>query len=487
MGNLKKQAVSGVKWSGFQTIIVAISAPLLMLVKARFLTPSEFGTLSIITITIGLFNTIENFGISQAIIQRDEISKIEKSSLNVFNILFVTLLAVILFILSPFISSFFSDQNLEFLLRLVSLYLILNGPSLLYRAFLEKDFYFKELAIIRVLREGILAAATVLLLFLGYGLTGIVVAQLMAIGFSTVLTLYISYRHRVLLFSFAFKIKSLEPFMKFGLFVFGKQLMTFLTHHLDELIIGYLLSNEILGFYYFAKNMLSRLRELLTSSFSKVLFPLLSKVKNDRRKLSAAYNDISRYLAVAAFPIFIGIALTAHQFIPFIFGEEWIESVPYFRIFSIILIPYILTANIATSLLYSIDKPNLVFLTDVVINSLYLILLLVVTSNGVFAILYAYSAYIILKTGTLQFLTSKFLETGFITYLLSFRKVLLVTVLMSAAILLTQWAFDDLINHDLIEFLISVVVGVGVYILSFILIDKKTIVELKSMVMSQLS
>ena len=369
------------------------------------------------------------------------------------------------------------------LLPLLSIIVFLNGPIVLFTAFLEKDFYFKELSIIDMSRQIILFISTYVFLFGGLGLRGVVIGQIVAITLKFILVLLVSYKKDYIHFNIHFNVHEIKPYIKFGLFIGGKQLMTQLTHHVDELIIGYFLSAEVLGLYFFAKNLLNRLRALITTAFSKVLLPLLSKVKNDLERLTRTYNAISRYVGVFAFPVFIGIALTADSFIPVLFGEEWLPSVEFFIILSIAYIPEMLTANLATSLLYSVNKPNLVLYLDIIANGIYIALLLLFSwlGLGIYTIVGLYAIYLIGKTTASQYLTQQHLHSTFKEYLGLFKYSLLATLVMGATVLALRYILLDL-NSLLFKLIIYIVAGVTSYIITYVLIDKKTLKEIINLV-----
>lgn len=483
MSKLKDQAINSVMWTTIRTILTSLCGPLLLLVKARYLTPAEFGVMAILNVVVGILNVLENFGFSQAVIQRDVVSKDERSSLFFFEIFFCLIVGGLLILLAPVAADFFDMPPLTRLFSLLSLVVFMNGPVLLFTAFLEKEFHFKELSIIQIIREVTVLIATFLFLVFGFGLTGVVLGQIVAVGVMTVLILTVAFRYDLLHLKVHFRFREVKGFLKFGVFVSGKQMMTHLTHHIDEMIIGYFLSAEVLGLYHFAKNMLGRLRTLITTSFAKVLFPILSKVKNDPKRLTTAYNDISRYIGVFAFPVFIGIAITAHLFIPVFFGEQWVDSIPFFQILSITFIPYILTANLSTSLLYSVGKPNLVFYTDVIVNSGYVLLLVIISwlGWGIYPVVILYTVYIFVKTLTLQYLTSTHLHTTFRSYLALFKYIVVVSLLMIGAVLGIQYMLHWF-THDLIELIISIVSGVCVYFAGSYWLDKQTLLDIKQLV-----
>lgn len=475
--NLKHKAIKGVKWTTVKTGIVGLIGPISQIIKAKYLSPEEFGYIAVIMVFIGLLDIVENFGISQAVIQKENINKEEASSLFFLNIMLGGFLGAILFLAAPSISKFYSMPKLEYFLRWLCLIIVIGGPAHLFRAFLEKGLHFKQLSLIDITRNLIMLTAVTSFLISGYGILGVIYGYIISALFNAVLLIFISLKTNTISISFRFNLTKVYPFLKFGAFVSGKQIMTYLAHRTDEVIIGYFLEPEVLGIYYFGKNMLEKLRGLITTSFSKVLFPLFSQLKNDRLKLSYTYLKISKYIAVVSFPIFTGIAVTAHLFVPLIFGEQWNGSVIVFQVFSLTLLLLVLTANVSTSLLYSINKPDVVFYIDVITNVLYCSSLLLFVPHGMIAILAVYCGYIIGKTLFLQYYTNKQLVNSFIHYFSQIGRILFISGLMVLGVFLFQIMTFRL--QSLEKFIGSVIIGVGLYTGLITVWEKETVKELR--------
>lgn len=484
MSDLKNKAVNSVLWSTVRTVIMSLSGPLLLIVQARYLSPAEFGVMAILNVFISIITVIENFGLGTAVIQKDIVTKNERSSLFFFQIILSSFFGLLLIVFSPVVGDIFDMGMLDSLLPLLSLTIFFNGPVVLFTAFLEKEFHFKSLSIIQIVQESTLFLTTaIFLIFFDMGLLGVVVGKIISVAVAAISIIYESFRHDLLHLSMHFKISEVRPFIKFGVMVFVKQISTQVTHHIDEVIIGYFLTAEALGYYHFAKNLLNKLRAVISTSFAKVLFPLLSQVKNDIKRLTNAYNTISKFLGMFAFPIFIGIAITSHLFIPVFFGEEWLRSVPYFVILSVAYIPYLAITNLATSLLYSVNKPTIVLKVELFVNVGYVVLLLVLSwmNIGIYPVVILYAIYLTVKTTILQLFTNKYLLSSFIEYLKLFKNSVLGSIFMAILVLITQWTLFPFVNH-LVELLISIAIGFGSYLVAYILLDRQTIIEFISLI-----
>ncbi len=479
MSSLRKQAISSVKWTTLKTAVVGITGPILLVVKARFLSPEEFGYIAVILIFIGLFRLLESFGISQAIIQRDEVSVQESSSLFFFNIFLSLFLAGLLYVVSPLVAAFFSLPALEEYLRIVCILVLITGPSLLFRAFLEKQMYFKHISLIEIARNLVILGTTTLFLVWGLGVLGVIYAQIIGAALVTLAILIVTTLFRTTSISLYFNPVKLIPFLRFGFFVSAKQLMTFATHNLDKVVIGYFLTPEILGIYHFGKQMLEKVRSLMTMSFGKVLLPVLSRLKHEPHKLTFAYQRISRYIAFAAFPIFLGIAATAHLFVPVIFGEQWLDSVIVFQVFSVAVILLALTANVSSSLLYAVNKPDQVFYIDVVTNLIYFATLFLFAAQGMLAVLIAYSCYVIYKTLTLQYFANRQLLYSFLSYFRDLAIPAASALVMVAAVLGFQMISQTVMGLAY-QLAGSIVIGALVYISMSFIFAQETLNNLKT-------
>lgn len=487
MSELKNKAVNSIMWTSIRTIVGLVASPLLLILKGRFLTPTEFGVLSIINIFIAVIGVIENTGLNKAIIQKDSISKNEQSSLFIFQTMIGTILSLLMVLFSPLISQIFDMDSLRIYLPLMSLTLIFTAPILILSAFLEKELRFKELSIIEIARSiALLISTAVLFIFFDLGLLAVVLGQIVSSITGLILISLVTYFDHSFHFLFKFNFSEVLPFLKFGINVIGKELLTKLTNHFDEIIIGFFLSADILGYYYFAKNTISQLRAIVSGALSKVMYPLLSQVKNNIQQLTNFYIKITKYLGLIAFPIFIGMAVTAELFIPILFGEQWSNSVNIFIIISIASILNFVTTNLATSLLYSLNKPNKVLNIDLIVNGVYIFLLMFVSwlNIGIYSIVIVYTFYLITKPIILQFLASTQLSLSFRKYLLSFKTPVLSSLVMAFVVLLTQYLFSSIFNAIFV-FLLSILVGGIIYLSTSIVLDKKTIVELKDIVLNR--
>ncbi len=480
MEGLKKRAVSSVKWTTFQTLVSASLALIFQIIKARYLSPKDFSYLAIIMICIGLSNMLKNFGISQAIIQRSEITKEENSTLFLFNIIFSIFLYILIIMFADLIAKFFSLPDLAYFLKLSTIVIIVGSPSLLFRAFLEKKLFFKEISLIAIINSILIVLTTSIFLICRLGLLSIIYGNILSTLITTLMIIFISHKYKLIILKWYFNFKNLYPFLKFGFYVTAKQLLNFSSAHIDEIIIGYFFPSETLGFYYFGKNLLFRIRGLITAPFSKVIFPIFSKLQNNKKKLRLIYQKLAKYLAIIYFPFFLGIALTAHLFVPLLFGEKWSGSIIVFQVMSVTLFFATMHSNVASSLLYTFKKPNIAFNLDMTIGLIYFFFLYFFALKGVIVILLISLTKNIALFFMFQYFANKQLSYNFLTYLFNLKNIYILSIILAISVYIFQNCTLSFLNQ-LTQLIGSIICGAVIYIIGSLLLEKKAILELKAL------
>lgn len=469
--NFKDKAISGVKWTSLFSMANALLGVGYRLILVSLLAPSEYAYVAVLSLFIGISDLISNLGIGEAVLQRDEVSNKQLSSLYYFEVSISILLAIILFVMAPLIENFYGYNELTSLLRLTSITLFLNGSSSLFRVMLQKTFQFKWVVIgnlIKLISDIVLTISFVLM---GLGIYGYVYGTVISTVLYLLFLSYCSFSKTNLKLHLHFNIKDIIPMVKFGFFISAKQIFSFGASKIDEVIIGGFLPAEVLGIYFFAKDFIKKPQSLITLSFSQVMLPVFSKFKNELNRLSNFYKNTSRYIGLIAFPVFAGIAVTAELYVPLLFGNEWIASIVPIQLFSITGILLVLTANFSTSLLYAIDKPNQVFYIEIITNLSYFSLLFLVSRFGMYAIIMSYVMYIFLKTFLLQLLVGKSLGFSMKNYIKSQSNIILFSLVMAISV---KVAIEILTFLNLwVALILVILIGAIIYLTLIFIFEKE--------------
>ena len=107
---------------------------ILGLFLARLLTPEDFGLFATLGIFLALSNSFVNSGFGQAIIQGKSITYKEETAVFTFNIIVSVAFSFLLICFSNYIAKFYGKDELEGMIRVMSLTIVLNALSLVPRS-----------------------------------------------------------------------------------------------------------------------------------------------------------------------------------------------------------------------------------------------------------------------------------------------------------------------------------------------------------------
>lgn len=470
--DLKEKVQKGFKWTAIKTLFNSIIQPFYRIFLALLLLPSEFAYIAVITLIVSFAEMLNNVGIGEAVIQREDVTRKDLSSLYFFNLIITWIIACTLFLVSGSIAKYYSMDGLDKIVKYLSILVIINGSTSLFKFYLHKEFCFKETTLIQIIKITIEIIISIFLIFIGNGVWGYVFGVLISSVVHGVLLTYIVFSKTDFRLSLFISIKNLNRFLNFGIFVGAKKTLTFISHRLDEIIIGGLLSAEILGAYYLAKNILLQFQSLITTSFGQVLLPLFSNLKSDLKASKEYYINILSVVSLISFPIFVGVILTAEYFVPFIFGEEWNLSIDVFKLLAIPIIVEVLSAGITSSLLYSRNKTVLVFNIDLIFLIGYSILLLTFNNHSLTNIIFLYSGYMILKFIVSQYFLNRIISLTYKDYVNIFKESLIATTIMAIVLIVVKLLLEKYLSTSLL-LIICVFLGAVVYTIANLILNKE--------------
>ncbi|WP_066222815.1 MOP flippase family protein [Formosa haliotis] len=334
--SVKKQAISGVKWTTVSTITLAVSALLKISVLARFLDPSAFGLMAIITFVLGFMDLFMDMGITSAILHKQDIKKEEYASLYWLNVMFSVLLFVLIVLLSPFIASFYSENELLKLIPLAGVIIIFSALGRQFKTILQKELQFKLMAIVDICSALLALIFAIILAINDYGIYALVYAALVQYGLNNILYLVIGIKHNPIVFHFNYQ--ETKPFLKIGIYQVGGQVVNYFNRDLDILIIGKFFGTDILGGYSLAKQLVLRPTQILNPIITKVASPVLAKFQRDIILLKDNYLKLLKIVSSLNTPIYLGLIVFAPFVIDILYGSNFLHITSLVRILCIYML-----------------------------------------------------------------------------------------------------------------------------------------------------
>jgi PST family polysaccharide transporter len=118
-------------------------------------------------------------------------------------------------------------------------------------------------------------------------------------------------------------VKHSKELFNFSIWLTIGQIINTLNWNFDQLIIGWFLGKAPLGFYSVGNNLAIMPTRETTRPITTTLFPAFSRLKDDRERLSAAYQKAQALVTAITLPAGVGMALIADPTVRLFMGQKW--------------------------------------------------------------------------------------------------------------------------------------------------------------------
>ncbi|GEM_PF-664511 len=428
-----EQAKSGVRWVGIGQVGNRLLSMASTIVLARLLMPEDFGVIALARLVLGFILLLSAWGIDAAIIVEEKRVKQIANVAFWINLAIMVILAIIVFILSPWVKKFYATPILQPILIWMGVGLVLQSFELVPRTLLNRELNYKYLTIVNLTVESFTNFLVILLAFLGCGVWSLVIPQILASPLRLVPYWIRSRWHP----SLYIERTDLKRVLSFGKSVLGAELVRYLNTNADYFLIGKLLSKAKLGYYMFAFNLANWPVENIVKVINTVSLPALSKLQSNLAELRRLYLRMTELIALVTLPIFGILVGITHELVVVVYSQKWIPAVRPLQIIVIYGIMRSLFAPAGRIFLIQ-KKPHYLFF----INLLQLPLLITAIWFGIqeAEILgVAVGVAIVLSLGgvTTLIVISKMLSMPII----EFAKVLRAGFICTLIFLFTGWVF----------------------------------------------
>jgi O-antigen/teichoic acid export membrane protein len=322
---LATQARAGVRWTATSSAIAAVNDVIRNICLARFLQPLDFGLMAIVYVAMGFAEMYADAGISAAVIQRQNATRAQLSTLYWLNLASGFSIAAIMWSLAPAVGLLTSESRVVPIMRLVCAVFAITPTCVQFDLLLQKDLAFKYLARRNVVATCVQSVVAITLAARGFGVWAMAWGYVSMSLANMCLLLPIGLRRYRPLFHFRWK--DLDGFLRFGLYQLGERTGYYLAQKVDQVLIGATLGASALGMYSFAWNIagqpLTRINPILT----KVAFPIFSKAQDNMPKMRRGYLRLTSVVTAVNAPLLVGLLVVAPIVIPLVYGEKWLQSV----------------------------------------------------------------------------------------------------------------------------------------------------------------
>lgn len=323
----------GTAWTTISTISVALAQLLRISILTRFLDKADFGVMAIITFVMGLTYTFSDLGFASAIMHKKDISKSEFSSLFWIQFLLFALFYLLALLISPYISNFYEEPSLSYLIPIALIDLFFLGIGKLYDVVLQKQFQFKTIAIRNIVSVCVSLVVAVVFAYYGWGIYSLVMSTLLQ---SAVLYMWnFCSGQKYYQLQFRCSILEVRPLLKIGFYQMCTQLLDYMSSRLDILILGKSLGTDLLGVYNLAKELVLKVVVIINTVANKVSLPIFSHMQDNVSRLRENYLHMLKILVAIVFPCCFLFSVCSPIIVYLFYGNSYMEVTKVIPILSV--------------------------------------------------------------------------------------------------------------------------------------------------------
>lgn len=446
----------GIIWSTVERLSVQGVQFILSMILARYLLPSDYGLIAMLNIFLAVSQTFIDSGFGNALIQKQDRTETDYSTVFYFNLTLSILLYIMLFFAAPIIASFYEEPLLKLVLRVSALSLVINSASLIQLTKLRIELDFKTISKAS-LTSAILSGVTgVFMAVNGYGVWSLVTQTLLSAFLNTLILWFLTKWHPLLVFSK----KSFITLFEFGSKLLFSNLLHTIYLNLYTLVIGKFYTSSNVGLYNRASNLSHFTSTNLVGILNRVYYPILCETQNDKVKFRATFIKYVRLATFVVVPLGFGLASIAEPFVEVVLTHRWVDLIWPLKILSWAFVLYPLMSMYCQPL-SAAGRSDLYLKAEIVKKVAAIVVMVVAIPFGLMSLCLSVLAYNLLDVVIIMHYLPMVVDTGFKHQI----KELYIFFISGIAMELT---IEIILHCTTISYLVSlplcIVVGAGVYL-----------------------
>lgn len=479
MGTLKDKTIASAFWAFLQKIGTSGFQLIVSIVLARLLMPSDFGLIGMLAVFISLSETLVQAGFSQALIQKKDADEEDFSSVFFINLVVSLSIYFILFLLAPYIASFYDQPQLTKLTRVLSLIFVINAFSYVQETRLKKSMEFKKLMTIYLPSTFISGIISIIMAYSGFGVWALVAQRLINQSLFAV-QLWVRTKWKPL---FIFNIEKSKELFSFGSRLMLSGVIHTITDSLYQISIGKYYNAQMLGYYENANKLTQTATNTISSVLNSVAFPAFATIQDDNERLKIGYKKVMQQVLFWLAPVLVLAAVVAEPLFLMVFGEKWLMAVPYFQVLCIAQVFSPLTSynlNIITIK----GRSDLYLKIEIIKKSFLIVGVLVCIPFGIMALVIFRLIYSITVFFINSSYSGKFIGYSTFNQIKDILPIIILSALMGGVVFMSKTLLLNL--SDFYFLLISAVIGFVTFYGISIIIKMEPYLDFKEIVLKKL-
>lgn len=323
-----RDTIKGISWMGGLRAFTRLISFLKIVIIARILSPSQFGVFGIATLVLAFLEILTETGINVFLIQEDEDLKEYVDTSWIVSIFRGFVIFLVLIVSAPLISLFFNSPESLPILLIISLVPLIRGfinPSIVkFQKHLQfaREFWFRGIIFLFD------ALVAITFAYITKSAVSFVLGMIAGVILEIILSfIFIEPRPRL-----SFDWPKIKKVLDRGKWLTGAGIFQYLFRQGDDIIVGKILGETLLGFYQMAYRVATLPITEVADVFAKVTFPVFVNINQDKPRLKKAFIKTTLGITGLVIPFGLILILFGYPIVNLALGEKWLYMVPVLKI-----------------------------------------------------------------------------------------------------------------------------------------------------------
>lgn len=319
MQELGSRAIKAGAWTLLFRVVARMLGFARNIVLARVLAPDDIGLFGIVLVVLSFVERFSETGFHTALVQKKDDVSSYLSTVWVALVLRRVTVGLLVVLTAPQLAMLLGDTRAAPLLQLL-------GVAIFVHAFtnIGTVYFQRELDAKRQFTESLCATSVDLIVSLTLAIlfksAWALLWGLVASRITSVILSYVLHPFRPRLELHWDKLRELS---RFGRWVYGNNVVSFLAYRGDKLLIGKLLGASTLGLYMLAYTIAEVVTVEISRIINNVAFPAYARRQSDPQVVRAAFLRSTELVASLAIPSALLTALLAGPLVELLLGQRW--------------------------------------------------------------------------------------------------------------------------------------------------------------------
>lgn len=472
--SLRKKTYSSLIWKFCERFSAQFVSLVVSIILARMLMPEDYGIVALVTIFITIANVLVTNGMGTALIQNNDADDNDFSTMFWASFGLSIVLYMIVFFSAPIIAKIYDNNLITIVLRIMGLRIPLSAMNSIQQAYVSKKLIFRKFFVSTMFGTIASAIVGIALAFKGYGVWALVWQYLVNCFISTI----------VLFFTLKWRPKFVFDYLRFKvLFSYAWKIMAAgligtIFNEIKGLIVGTKYDSESLAYYNKGDQIPALIVNNVNSSIESVAFPVMSKIQGDKIRVKSVCNKMIKMSNCILMPMLFGLAAVAEPLVIILLTEKWLLVVPFIQILCLGKI-FSITDTINTQAIKAIGKSDTLLKLEFIKKPVYLTLIVIGAFISPLGIAIFGAVYSIIGLFINLYPNVKYLGYKYSEQVLLIFPQLAASAIMCASVLF----FNSILRFNVfVNLFIEVLLGVVIYFIATLILDKKIILDIISLI-----